>query len=102
MLLSMPWTWCPCRSKCSTASEPIKPLEPVTRMFMARELNERPRARERNFWRPTDAPPHRAWKSNLAGLARAAPPHSRAHEAPGLCAHAAAAPRAELHGPTDD
>src|SRR5208283_814240 len=32
MLLSRPWTLRPCRSKCSTASEPIRPLEPVTRI----------------------------------------------------------------------
>jgi hypothetical protein len=34
ILLSTPWSLCPCRSKCSTASEPINPLEPVTRIFI--------------------------------------------------------------------
>src|SRR5436309_15890691 len=34
MLLSTPTTSCPCRSKCSTASEPISPLLPVTRTFI--------------------------------------------------------------------
>src|SRR6266566_9034527 len=34
MLLSTPTTSCPCRSKCSTASEPISPLLPVTSTFI--------------------------------------------------------------------
>src|SRR5258707_14868937 len=34
MLLSTPTTSCPCRSKCSTASEPISPLLPVTKTFI--------------------------------------------------------------------
>src|SRR5262249_18111085 len=35
MLLSTPITSCPCPSKNVTASEPISPLEPVTRTFMS-------------------------------------------------------------------
>src|SRR5258705_5431155 len=34
MLLSTPTTSCPCRSKRSTASEPISPLLPVTSTFI--------------------------------------------------------------------
>src|SRR5438034_2803062 len=41
MLLSTPMTRCPWRSKCSTASEPIKPLLPVTRIVFI--WNERVR-----------------------------------------------------------
>src|SRR5258708_37796614 len=34
MLFSTPTSSCPCRSKCSTASEPISPLLPVTSTFI--------------------------------------------------------------------
>src|SRR5688572_15814962 len=34
ILLSIPNTVCPSRSRCKTASEPINPLEPVTKTFI--------------------------------------------------------------------
>src|ERR1700731_846920 len=37
MLLSTPITLCPWRSKCSTASEPINPLDPVTKIVFIRK-----------------------------------------------------------------
>src|SRR3984893_7441768 len=40
MLLSRPWTRWPRRAKYSTASEPIRPLDPVTRICTERRLVE--------------------------------------------------------------
>src|SRR6266446_7531559 len=44
MLLSTPTTSCPCRSKCSTASDPTRPLLPVTRTFIRSNLSLSPSA----------------------------------------------------------
>src|SRR5258708_22544156 len=46
ILLSTPKTSCPWRSKCSTASEPISPLLPVTRIFIAQQAYQKKRIRQ--------------------------------------------------------
>ena len=54
ILLSMPVTSWPCRSKCSTASEPIKPLLPVTSTFTLRGSFPGPAANEDLSLRPSE------------------------------------------------
>src|SRR5579863_1696616 len=63
MLLSTPTTLCPCRSKYSTASEPIRPLLPVTRMvqgFIAPPLRRGFLPREAKIPRETSRTPLRS------------------------------------------
>src|SRR5579863_10146366 len=69
MLLSTPTILCPCRSKCSTASEPIRPLLLVTRIVFGftsvpprggDELLDSPKLDSRSAVRGGREPPGRA------------------------------------------